>query len=204
MGNQEWAAVVNRDGIVRAVAFSGNTRADEWPGSRIIAEKANTANGLSGRDYGVSTANVYGASQPDQSLYSLATSAPPKPAEVFGTNPAALGTVNDPWWASGSAESSSSPADSRSTRPTVNSSAVFDLSVTTPAPITSSRGRFRAELELDAVPMGPSPAHNDNMILDFQNGSSPSGFDHPSCRGGMQSDTIIRDLSKNFPTGPHR
>jgi hypothetical protein len=42
------------------------------------------------------------------------------------------------------------------------------------------------------------------MILDFQNCSSASGFGHPSCRGSVQSDTIIRDLSKNFPTGPHR
>ena len=64
--------------------------------------------------------------------------------------------------------------------------------------------KVRAQLKLDAVPMGPSPAHNDNMILDFQNGYSPSGFGHPSCKGGMQSDPIIRDLSKNFPTGVHR
>src|SRR5438270_9672047 len=52
LGNQEWAAVVNRDGIVCAIVFSGTTPSDEWPGSRVIAaSKANTANGLSGRDY---------------------------------------------------------------------------------------------------------------------------------------------------------
>jgi len=49
LGNQEWAAVVNRDGIVCAVVFSGPDRNAEWPGSRLIAaEKANTANALSG------------------------------------------------------------------------------------------------------------------------------------------------------------
>src|SRR5437764_7496666 len=37
LGNQEWAVVVNRDGIVCAVAFSGPDRGDEWPGSRVIA-----------------------------------------------------------------------------------------------------------------------------------------------------------------------
>ena len=51
MGNQEWAAVVNRDGIVCAIVFSGTTRSDQWPGSRVIAaSKASTANGLSSND----------------------------------------------------------------------------------------------------------------------------------------------------------
>jgi hypothetical protein len=40
------------------------------------------------------------------------------------------------------------------------------------------------------------------MILDWQNGTSQSGFGHPSCKGGTESDGIIRDLSKDFPTGP--
>jgi len=69
LGNQEWVAVVNRDGIVCAVAFSGNERGDQWPGSRLIAaEKANTANALSGKNYALSTANLYAAAQPGQSL----------------------------------------------------------------------------------------------------------------------------------------
>jgi hypothetical protein len=62
--------------------------------------------------------------------------------------------------------------------------------------------KVRHELHLDAVPMGPSPDHNDNMILDFQNGASVSGFGHPSCKGGNNSDAIINSLSKDFPTGP--
>src|ERR1700723_2748838 len=38
-----WATVVNRDGIVCAVAFTGNNRGDQWPGSRgISAQRANT------------------------------------------------------------------------------------------------------------------------------------------------------------------
>lgn len=39
MGNQEWAAVVNRDGIVCAIVFSGTTRSDQWPGSRVTPGK---------------------------------------------------------------------------------------------------------------------------------------------------------------------
>ena len=64
--------------------------------------------------------------------------------------------------------------------------------------------KVRHELQLDAVPMGPSPDHNDNMILDFKNGSSASGFGHPTCKGGNSSDSIIESLSKDFPTGPRR
>jgi len=40
-----WGTVVNRDGIVCAVAFTGTNRGSQWPGSRVIsAQKANTAN----------------------------------------------------------------------------------------------------------------------------------------------------------------
>ena len=43
-----WATVVNRDGQVCAVAFTGADRGSQWPGSRAIsAQKANTANAFS-------------------------------------------------------------------------------------------------------------------------------------------------------------
>src|SRR5215510_13848974 len=45
---QMWATIVDRSGIVCAVAFSGTDRAAQWPGSRVIsAQKANTANAFS-------------------------------------------------------------------------------------------------------------------------------------------------------------
>src|SRR5262245_58924858 len=45
---QMWATIVDRDGIVCAVAFSGVNRAAQWPGSRVIsAQIANTANSFS-------------------------------------------------------------------------------------------------------------------------------------------------------------
>lgn len=47
-GLNMWATVVNRDGLVCAVAFTGTDRGDQWPGSRVIsAQKANTANAFS-------------------------------------------------------------------------------------------------------------------------------------------------------------
>ena len=44
-GFEMWGAVVNRDGVVCAIAFTGHNRGSQWPGSRAIAaQKANTAN----------------------------------------------------------------------------------------------------------------------------------------------------------------
>src|SRR5262245_44198016 len=40
-----WGTIVDRDGIVCAVAFSGTSRTAQWLGSRVIsAQKANAAN----------------------------------------------------------------------------------------------------------------------------------------------------------------
>src|ERR1041384_4936441 len=90
LGNQMWAVVVNRDGIVCSVVFSGPDRGAQWPGSRLIAaEKANTANALSVDNFALSTANLWAASQPGGSLYGLITSAPPNPQAVFGGDPTA-------------------------------------------------------------------------------------------------------------------
>ena len=48
LNNQMWATLVDRDGVVCAVAFSGVNRGAQWPGSRVIsAQKANTANSFS-------------------------------------------------------------------------------------------------------------------------------------------------------------
>src|SRR5690348_4647708 len=48
LDNNMWGAVIDRQGIVCAVTFTGTSAGDQWPGSRAIAiEKANTANALS-------------------------------------------------------------------------------------------------------------------------------------------------------------
>jgi uncharacterized protein GlcG (DUF336 family) len=56
-GNNMWATIVNRDGIVCAVAFTGIDRGAQWPGSRVIsAQKANTANAFTLSTLGPSSA----------------------------------------------------------------------------------------------------------------------------------------------------
>ncbi len=101
-----WGTIVDRDGIVCAVAFSGAGRGSQWPGSRVIsAQKANTANAFSLDGLALSTANLYSASQGTSgadaetkiggSLYGLQFSNPVDTAAAYGGDPAAAGTVND-------------------------------------------------------------------------------------------------------------
>lgn len=200
MGNQEWAVIVNRDGVGCAVVYSGTTRSQEWPGSRVIAaSKANTANGLSNTDYAISTANIFAASQPGQSLYSLATSAPPNPQAVFG-NPASFGTPNDPMV--GKAVGGIIVFGGGLPLYDGSGKIVGGLGLSGDTSCTDHiiAWKVRHKLGLDHLPMGPSPDHNDNMILDYNNGFSPSGFGHPDCKGGMEPSHIIENLSKEFPT----
>ena len=92
-GNNMWVTVVNRDGFVCAVAFTGGNRGDQWPGSRVIsAQKANTANAFSLANLALSTANLYGLVQPGKSLYGLQHSNPVDtdvaykgPSQLYGT-----------------------------------------------------------------------------------------------------------------------
>jgi uncharacterized protein GlcG (DUF336 family) len=105
---QMWATIVDRSGIVCAVAFSGTNRAAQWPGSRVIsAQKANTANAFSldkdansglakPNGLALSTANLYSAVQPGGSLFGLQESNPVDPAVAYAGPEGAFGTVNDP------------------------------------------------------------------------------------------------------------
>jgi uncharacterized protein GlcG (DUF336 family) len=92
-----WATVVNRDGVVCAVAFTGHSRGDQWPGSRAIsAQKANTANAFSLPGLALSTANLYSAVQPGGSLYGLQASNPVDTGVAYGGNSDHYGQANDP------------------------------------------------------------------------------------------------------------
>ena len=104
-----WATVVNRDGVVCAIAFSGTDRGAQWPGSRVIsAQKASTANSFnldrssssngSGAAAGLalSTANLYSAVQPGGSLFGLQESNPVATADAYKGPSENFGQANDP------------------------------------------------------------------------------------------------------------
>ncbi len=106
---QFWGTIVDRDGIVCAVAFTGINRGAQWPGSRVIsAQKANTANsfsldassssGGSGDAHGLvlSTANLYSAVQPGGSLFGLQESNPVDTGVAYAGPSSLFGTSQDP------------------------------------------------------------------------------------------------------------
>jgi uncharacterized protein GlcG (DUF336 family) len=92
-----WGAVVNRDGIVCAVAFTGTDRGRQWPGSRVIAaQKANTANAFSLPQLALSTANLWAAVQPGGSLYGLQHSNPVSTRAAYEGPASEFGQDDDP------------------------------------------------------------------------------------------------------------
>jgi len=92
-----WGTIVNRDGVVCAVAFTGSGRGDQWPGSRVIsAQKANTANAFSLPGLALSTANLYSATQPGGSLFGLQHSNPVDTNVAYGGDATEYGQPNDP------------------------------------------------------------------------------------------------------------
>jgi hypothetical protein len=110
LNNQMWGVIVDKDGIVCAVAFTGVNRFAQWPGSRVIAaQKANTAasfsldssssSGGSGQPNGLSlsTANLYSAVQPGGSLYGLQHCNPVDTGDAYQGPPSNYGTAYDPF-----------------------------------------------------------------------------------------------------------
>lgn len=108
LGNQMWATIVDQDGKVCAVTFTGADRISQWPGSRVIsAQKANTAasfnlpGGVGGTVDALSTANLWTQAQPGGSLFGLQFSNPVDPAVAYGEAGAGgdasrYGTAQDP------------------------------------------------------------------------------------------------------------
>jgi uncharacterized protein GlcG (DUF336 family) len=100
LNNHYWAVVVNRAGVVCAVAFSGEGRDAQWLLSRqIAAAKAFTANGLSLNGAPISTAMLYPWVQPGapgNPLFGLAAGNPVSPSDAYDGQYHLFGTRNDP------------------------------------------------------------------------------------------------------------
>ncbi len=92
-----WGTIVNRDGDVCAIAYTGSSLGAQWPGSRVIsAQKANTANAFSLPGLALSTANLFSAVQPGGSLYGLQESNPVNIAAAYKGPSKKYGTAKDP------------------------------------------------------------------------------------------------------------
>lgn len=103
LNNDYWAVVVNRSGVVCAVAFSGAAFTSQWLLSRqIAAAKAYTANGLSldAPKGPISTAQLYGFVQPSPSggnpLFGLEGGNVLDSNAAYAGKDTDFGTANDP------------------------------------------------------------------------------------------------------------
>jgi uncharacterized protein GlcG (DUF336 family) len=195
-----WATVVNRDGIVCEVAFTGANRGSQWPGSRVIsAQKANTANAFSLPGLALSTANLYAAVQPGGSLYGLQHSNPVDTQVAYQAPATNFGTDNDPMinhriggvnvFGGGLA--------------LYNSKGLLvgaiGVSGDTSCADHNIAWRSRHQLSLDFVPAGVSAHADDN--INYQGlvtvPSLANDFSHPLCKiGGVDG---VSAISANLP-----
>ncbi|NJN83168.1 MAG: heme-binding protein [Caldilineaceae bacterium] len=192
-GLNMWATVVNRDGEVCTVAFSGEDRGDQWPGSRVIsAQKANTANAFSLPELALSTANLFTAVQPGNSLFGLQLSNPVDTAVAYGGDAAAFGQADDPMvghriggvnvFGGGLALYAADGALLGAVGVSGDSSCTDHIIA----------WKVRDGLALDYVPAGVSPTGDDNIDYD-----PDSGWGHSEC--GLGEAPISDALPESHP-----
>jgi uncharacterized protein GlcG (DUF336 family) len=189
-GLNMWGTIVNRDGVVCAVAFTGSARGDQWPGSRVIsAQKANTANAFSLTGLSLSTANLYTATQPGGTLYGLQASNPVNTDVAYRGDPTNNGQSDDPMVGGrigGVNVFGGGLALYNSQKQLIGAVGVSGDSSCADHNIA---WRTRNNLKLDFVPAGVSgdPNRPDNIVYDittqpgFAIGVSANGWGHPAC-----------------------
>ena len=218
-----WGTIVDRDGVVCAVAFTGEDRGDQWPGSRVIsAQKASTANAFSLPALSLSTANLYTATQPGGSLFGLQESNPVATDAAYSGNPDRYGQRNDPMV--GSRIGGVNVFGGGLALYDVDGRIVGGLGVSgdTSCADHNIAYRTRNTLELDYVPAGVAaadPTRRDNIIFDIvpqNNGipnpgqmsgisgpntvANPGGFGHPSCHSySVQGNAVSRGFASALP-----
>lgn len=193
LDNHMWAAVTDRNGIVRAVCYTGGALGDQWPGSRAIAiAKANTANALSLPSFAFSTANLYSGAQPGGFLFGLLATNPVDTASMYAGDPASYGTLND------------AMVGKKASGVVVfgGGLALYDgntivgaigVSGDTSCGDHNIAWRVRKKLGLDTVPAGITAENNDAIIYDIgMMGKSSSGYGHP--KTGLKEDEVAREI----------
>src|SRR6266566_3052348 len=213
LGFHMWATVVNRDGYVCAVAFSGTGRGDQWPGSRVIsAQKANTANAFSVPGFALSTANLYAATQNGGTLFGLQFSNPVDAAVSYAGPAAEYGQADDPLVGKQIGGINVFGGGLALYKQT-SKKLVGGLGVSGDTSCTDHiiAWKVRDLLNYDNVPNGVAPGNGvatgtDNMINDFfvDRGTSqqvsPSGYGHPTCDTAATG--ITSGLPGSYPLGP--
>jgi len=189
-----WGTVVDRDGRVCAVAFTGGDRGDQWPGSRVISsQKANTANSFSLPGLVLSTANLWAATQPGGMLFGLQFSNPVDTAVAYGSashaggNADNYGMSDDPLVGRFSGGVNVFGGGLALYASDWTLLGAVGVSGDTSCADHNIAWRTRDQLGLDFVPGGVG-IPGDNIIFDLADdaGGTPesaSGFGHPTCGG---------------------
>ena len=206
LGFHMWATVVDRDGVVCAVAFSGKDRGDQWPGSRVVsAQKASTANAFSLPTFALSTANLYSAVQPGQALFGLQHSNPVDTAAAYAGPAGQYGAANDPL--RGKRIGGVNVFGGGLALYTAAGRLVGGLGVSGDTSCADHiiAWKTRHALNLDNVPAGVAGDARDNIIHDVAvdagtgHTTSKGGFGHPTC--SEDSTKTATGLPTSHPTG---
>jgi uncharacterized protein GlcG (DUF336 family) len=205
LGNEMWGTIVDRDGIVCAVAFSGDALGDQWPGSRVIsAQKANTANAFSlegvypdlPTDVGraLATGNLYGLVLEQGSLFGLQFSNPVDPAVAYQDPPQRFGQSNDPM--TGKAIGGVNVFGGGLALYDEDQTLLGALGVSGDTSCTDHiiAWKVRDGLGLDNIPGGVSNTGDDNLIIATT--VQANTFQHPTCLGNPNQ--TIADLPNDF------
>jgi len=187
-----WASIVNRDGEICAIAMTGATRGDQWPGSRVIsAQKANTANAFSLPGLALSTANLFSAVQPGGSLFGLQFSNPVDPSVAYGkhTN---YGTDKDPMNGKKPGGVNVFGGGLALYNEAGEIIGAIGVSGDTSCADHNIAWRTREALGLNHVPGGVHPDGHDGIIYDITDDKSASGFGHPTC--GSTENTVAAEI----------
>jgi len=195
-----WATVVNRDGLVCEVAFTGSNRGSQWPGSRVIsAQKANTANAFSLPNLALSTANLYAAVQPGGSLYGLQHSNPVDTAVAYQGPSSNFGQDDDPMIGHriGGVNVFGGGLGLYNSKGQLIGA--VGVSGDTSCADHNIAWRTRHRLNLDFVPSGVSAKSDDNINYQglVPTPSVANDFSHPICKiGGVDG---VSAISANLP-----
>lgn len=189
-GFHMWGSVVNRDGVVCAVAFTGSNRGSQWPGSRVIsAQKAYTANAFSLPEFALSTANLYAAVQPGGSLYGLQHSNPVDTDDAYRGPAQYWGTHVDPMVGQrvgGVNVFGGGLALYNAKKVLVGAIGVSGDSSCADHAIA---WRTRNTLQFDFVPAGVGPGNSDQLIY---GGTAP--WSQPHCVNAATEDAVLAQL----------
>ncbi len=185
-----WASIVDVDGTVCAVAFTGEAFTDQWLGSRVIsAQKANTANAFSLDGLALSTANLYAPTQPGGSLYGLQESNPVDVAIAYAGKADEFGTPKDPM--TGKRIGGVNVFGGGLALYADRKLGALGVSGDSSCADHNIAWRVRKAVGLDHVPAGVSPNKDDGVVYDIANGKSKGGFGHPTC-GGKEAEVAVQ------------